>query len=306
MIIDLLGGSYDNKYKSWNSQRTVNWYPQQADGKEKDKTQMALFPRPGLKQFAVLDGNPVRGLFTADSLTQVRCFAVTGTSLWEIFYNGSTSLIGTLTGMAVGSDSKVYMALNGVDQLMIQDPLAGYIFNLDTNVLTRITSVDYNRGTTLDYADGYFIVSGVDGMVHFNSPNDGFTWPGFNFFAATFKPDSVKAIVASREEIYCFGDTTIEVYINDGVAPFVRLPRTSLFYGLTARDSIAVHHSGTYFLGKTPTGGNDVYMMGLTYQVTPISTPAIAQKLNSVGDNADAEGFIVSTKDGHIFYHLHL
>ncbi len=307
MIIDLIGGSYEHRFKDWNSQRTVNWYPKITDQKsqEKNKTQMGLFPRPGLSQFVNLTGDAVRGLFTARTLTQERCFAVVGTSLWEIKYDASAQLIGPLTGMSTGSRSKVYMAINGNSQLMIQDPLAGYIFDLLTNTLTRITSIDYPGGNTLDYADGYFIVSDSRGRVSFSALNDGFTWPGFNFFTPTFKPDKVKAVVAFREEIYCYGDETIEVYINDGTTPFIRQSRTSMYFGLTARDSIAVHQSGVFFLGKSRTGGSEVYMMGSNYSLTPISSPAISQRLNNYV-NEDAEGFIQSSIDGHIFYHLHL
>lgn len=78
-----------------------------------------------------------------------------------------------------------------------------------------------------------------------------------------------------------------------------------MYFGLTARDSVAVHQSGVFFLGKSKTGGNAVYLMGTDYSLTPISSPAIAQRLNN-SVNEDAEGYVVSTTDGHIFYHLHL
>ncbi len=305
MQIDLLGGSYEHRFKDWNSQRTINWMPVIADQKEKDKTQMSLIPRPGLSQHVDLTGEAVRGLFTALTLTQERCFAVVGTTLYEILYDGSNVLLGTLVGMAVGSRSKIYMAVNGNSQIMIQDALAGYVFDMLTNTLTRITDADYPGGTTLDYADGYFIISDNNGRVSFSELNAGLNWNGFNFFTPTFKPDRVRAIRAYREEIYCFGDETIEVYINDGTTPFIRQSRTSMYYGLTARDSIAVHHSGVFFLGKSPTGGSEVYMMGTDYSLTPLSSPAISTRLNTQ-ENTDAEGFVTSTKDGHILYHLHL
>lgn len=307
MIIDLLGGTYEHKYKDWNAQRTINWYPKISDQKsqEKNKTQLALFPRPGLTQFASTSGNPIRGLFTARTLTQERCFAVTGTSLYEIGYDGSSTLIGSLTGMSSGSASKVYMAINNNSELMIQDPLAAYIYDLTTNVLTRITDADYPKGNTLDYADGYFVISDAEGRVTFSDLGSGLNWTGSNFFTPSFKPDKVKAIRTFREEIYCFGDETIEIYINDGDTPFIRQSRTSLYFGLTARDSIAVHHSGMFFLGKSPTGGSEVYSIGANYELSPLSSPAISQILNAAV-NENAEGFIQSTKDGHIFYHLHL
>lgn len=307
MIIDLIGGSYEHRFKDWNSQRTINWYPSITVEKnqEKNKTTIALLPRPGLSQFVDLTGNAVRGLFTARTLTQERCFAVVGTTLYEIKYDGSSASVGTLTGMAIGSASKVYMELNGNGELMIQDSLAGYIYNLTTNALTRITDIDYPKGTTLAYADGYFVISDGNGRVSFSNLNSGLVWTGTDFFTPTFKPDKVKAVQTFREEIYCFGDETIEVYINDGNTPFIRQSRTSIYYGLTARDSVATWHGGVFFLGKSRNGGSEVYLLGTNFSLTPISSPVISQFINKY-TNEDAEGFVQSSTDGHIFYHLHL
>jgi len=307
MEIDLLGGTYQHKFKDWNSQRTINWYPKITDQKaqEKNKTKIGLFPRPGLTQFSDVGGDSIRGLFVARTLKHNRCFAVSGTSLYEILYDGSNVLRGALTGMSSGSKSKVYMAANSNNQLMIQDPLAGYIFDMDSNTLTKITDIDYPNGTTLDFSDAYFIISDGEGRVSFSDLLDGLTWPGINFFTPTFKPDKVKAIVASREEIYCFGAETLEIYIDDGATPFVRQSRTSMYYGLRARDSIAVHPAGVFYLGTSAMGGAEVYLMGLDYSITPIASPDVSDIINQA-TNEDAEGFVVNTKDGHIFYHLHL
>ena len=307
MQIDLIGGTYEHRFKSWNAQRTINWYPKITDQKsqEKNKTQIALFPRPGLSQFANVGGECIRGLFTAVTRTQERLFAVSGTTLYEIYYDGSYVSRGSLTGMATGSKLKVYAAINGNSEMMIQDSLAAYIFDLNTNTLTRITDIDYPGGTTLDYADGYFIISDGESRVTFSDLNNGTSWTGSSFFTPTFKPDGVKAIVAFREEVYCFGDDTIEIYINDGDTPFIRQARTSLYFGLTARHSIAIHHSGMFFLGRSRTGGSEVYQIGADYSLNPLSSPGISDLLNA-HTNEDAEGFVHSTKDGHIFYYLHL
>lgn len=305
MIIDLLGGTYEQAYKDWNAQRTINWYPKISDKSEKNKTQMALVPRKGLKEFVNLSGDSIRGLYVVRTLSQERLFAVVGTTLHEIFYDGSSVSRGDLTGMATGSRSKVYMSVNLNEELMIQDSEAGYYLDLPTNTLTKITDLDYPGGTTLDYADGYFLISDKEGRVTFSNLGSASTWTGTDFFTPTFKPDGVKAIRAVREEVYCFGSETIEIYINDGDTPFVRQSRTSSYYGLAAKDSVAIHQAGVFFLGTSKFGGNKVYLMGNNYDVTPISTPAIDQRLNNQ-TNDDAEGYVINTPDGHIFYHLHL
>lgn len=304
MIIDLLGGTYEQKFKDWNSQRTINWYPKVSKDEERDKTKIALVPRPGLTEHAEATGSCVRGIFTARTLTEERCFAVVDTTLYEVFYDGTMTSRGSLEGITSGTKSKVYMEINNNSELMIQDPQAGYIFDLGTNVLTRITDTDYPGGGTLAYADGYFIISDNNGRVTFSELGEGLTWDGLNFFTPSFKSDKVKAVATFREEIYCFGSDTIEVYINDGETPFIRQARTSIYYGLTARDSIASWHGGVFFLGRSTNGGSEIYMMGTNYALNPISTPAICSKINEQ-TNEDAEGYVFISKDGHIFYNLH-
>lgn len=305
MIIDLLGGTYEYRFKNWNSQRTVNWYPKITDKQsdEKNKTSVALIPRYGLSQFATTSGTYLRGLYTARVLNTERCFAVVDTSLYEIMYNGTMTFIGALTGMSTNSRSKVYMQANLANQLMIQDPLAGYIYNLNTNTLTQITDPGYPGGTTLDYADGYFIISDNNGRVTFSASGDGTSWPGFNFFTPTGKANKTKAVVMFREEVYCFGDDTISVYINDGTTPFSRQFRTTQYYGIMAKDSIAVHQSGVYFFGKSPSGNAEAFLMGPDYSLTPLSFPV--DYLINKQNGEDAEGFIQVSQDGHILYHLH-
>lgn len=305
MIIDLLGGSYAHKFADWNVQRSVNWYPVKTTAEEKNKTPMALFPRPGLKQLVQLPGNIVRGLFTSRTLTEERCFAVTSNILYEIHIDGSSTTIGTMSNMATGTRCKVYMEVNGNNQLMIQDFTAGYIFDLGTDTLTHISDADYPGGGTLTYADGYFIISDNEGRVTFSELNDGLNWSGDSVFTPTFKADAVKAVLAFREEIYCFGAETIEIYLNDGTTPFVRQSRTSIYYGIASANSLASWHGGSYFVGSGRFGSTEVYELGTNYAPRAISSPAITQALNK-HDLTDAEGYVKYSKDGHIFYFLHV
>lgn len=308
MIIDLLGGSYPQKYLDWNNERSINWYPVAKANKfnEKDKTPLALYPRPGLSVFATITGDCVRGLFTARTLTQERCFAVVSNVLYEIDQSGGTTNRGTLTNMLTGSKSKVYMEVNGNSELMIQDAAAAYIYNLSTDTLTEITDVNYPGGKTLAFADGYLIIADNEGRVSFSELNDAATWGASNVFTPTFKADKVLAAHTFREEIYCFGEETIEIYLNDGSSPFVRQARTSLYYGLSAKDSVAPWHGGFFFVGSSRFGESEVYMLGADYSPQQISTPAISNFINTDGGAKDAEGYVQYSKDGHIFYHLHL
>lgn len=307
MIIDLIGGSYHNNYPGLNPEKTINWYPVAAikDQAEKNKVPVSLLPRPGLSTLVDLTGTCVRGLFTARSLTQERCFAVVGRVLYEIYVDGTSTNRGSLTNMLSGSKAKVYMELNGNGDLFIQDSAAAYYFNLSTNTLTQVTDADYPGGKTLTYLDGYFVISDNSGRVTFSELNSAANWVGDSVFTPTFKSDPVKAVAAFREEIFCFGTESIEIYINDGVTPFIRQSRTSLYYGIAAPDSLATWHGGHFFLGGSRFGETEVYLLQSDYTIKQISSPGISSQLN-LQTARDAEGYVQQSKDGHIFYHLHV
>jgi hypothetical protein len=307
MIIDFIGGTYEQKYKDWSGQKTINWYPivREEPFVEKAKTPVALFPTPGLAAHCDLGGNIIRGLYVARSLTEVRCFAVMERSLYEIYKDGHFTLRGTMQAMVKGTTQKVYMRLNGAGELMIQDANAGYYFTLSTNVLTQITNIDYPGGTTLTYADGYFIISDLEGRVTFSELNSASQWSGVNVFTPTFDTDPVIAVNAIREEIHCFGSVTIEIYLNDGTTPFTRRPNTTLSYGIVAKDSLASHHLGEVFLGKNEKGETAVYWLGLDYKIQKISPPSINDQLSlKKGELDNCEAYIQYTPQGQTWYYL--
>src|ERR1019366_980068 len=100
MKFDLVGGTYQAKYKDYNPERSINWYPVSAKNlyksylqlvvgaSEKDKSPTALFPHPGSSSFATISGVYNRGLYAARSGNQYRCFTVVDQTLNEISTNG--------------------------------------------------------------------------------------------------------------------------------------------------------------------------------------------------------------------------
>lgn len=307
VIIDILGPTAPQRFVDWNNQRTINWYPVLEAKGEKDKTQSALFPRPGLSSFATPTGSVVRGLFTAKTLTSERCFAVVDTTLYEITSDGTATSLGSLSNLLSGSSSRVNMEVNGNGEVFIQDTAGAYVFDMDTDTLTAVTDADYPGGSTVTFTDGYFVIADNNHRVSFSELNNGLSWSALDVFTPTFKADPVRAVVAYREELYCFGAETIEIYINDGSSPFSRQARSSIYYGLKAPQSLAVWHGGCAFVGSSRFGETQIYSLNPDYTIAPISTPAICNFINSKGaDLSNCEGYIEYSKDGHIFYVLHV
>lgn len=304
MKIDILGGSYQQKYKELNCQRTINWYPVPATEQEKDKYTSALFPFPGLTTFVAPGGRYNRGLFVAQTHNYNRCFTVIDTTLYEILENAYYVSRGSLVNIAQGS-SKIYMTCNANEEVGIFGYNAAYVFNMSTNVLTQITTAQYpGTATTADYLDGYTIITSL-GAVYFNPSSALLTWDITDTFSPTFKPAPTIAVKALREEIYCFTSESIEVYINDGSTPYSRLPRTSLVVGLAAKDSIAMSNDGFIFLGRNKSGESSVYFLNTQYSLEIVSPTSVNWNLNKNKPSLeDAYGYMQYTKDGHVFYYL--
>ncbi len=314
MLVNLFGGSYKNRYVSYNGQRCINWYPVlKTKETENSKSAFALFPTPGLSSFADTSQNTIKGLYTARSLQSERCFAVgytaTNPILYEINSDGTVTNRGSLTNMA-GDTNPAYMALNGNSQLMISaynpsTSSSSYILNIGTNTLSEITDVDFpGKVESLTYMDGYFIITS-QGRVYFSAVNDGTSWVATDVFTPSSKADNASAVCSFRDDLYVFGGETIETYYNDGTTPFVKKPSSTVFIGLVNAQSFNVFHQGFFFLGKSPNGeiapyfysGNDCIQI-------PNSTAIVWQLNQATAPITDSYSALEYTKDGHIWWYL--
>jgi hypothetical protein len=258
MQFDMIGGSYTARYTAVNPRRTVNWYVHKQQLDQKDKTDEALYPFSGLTSFADLSGSTtIYRMFNARTLVDDRLFAASDNILYEIDSTGTVTNRGTMTDMT-GTTTK-WMACNGNRQLMIANEAAGYIFNLATNTLSKITDGDYPSSVTcLSYMQGYFlVVSG--GRVYFSNLNDGTAWTATDVFTPASSPDNTVAAIAWRDEVHCFGSETIEVYRNDGSTPFVQVAGRTIPVGVVSATVINSYSDGFIFLGRTKWGEVNVY-----------------------------------------------
>lgn len=303
--VDLLGGSYQQKYMEYNSQRTINWLPIVSTQQEKNKSQTALFPRAGLTSYVSLPGRYGRGIYTARTpLDANRCFAVVDYTLYEILTNGTYTTIGTMPALGTGS-TKIYMTCNSSNQVGIFGYNAGYYFDMVANTLTQITTNQY-PGTVefADYMDGYTVVVSA-GATYYN-PNSALqTWSLLDVFTPTFQAAPCKACLTFRDEIFNFTSKVIEPYYNDGTDPFSRVPNSTILVGLVSKESLVKFNDGFIFLGRGFEGEAQVFRYDGYYNCLPFPDTSINWRLNSKDINLDdVYGHIQYTKEGHILYRL--
>lgn len=309
MQLDILGGSYLQRYKDYNSQRTINYYCVPGIQDEKNKNKTALFPTPGLTLYVQPPvGRYNRGSFTARTAQFTRCFKVVDQTLYEITNNQTLLNRGTMSNLAYGA-SKVYITCDSQNEVGIFHTSASYVFNMNTNALTQITTLQFPG--TISYAcysDTYTFVI-CNGSVYYNLNSNLGANPGGWLLTQTYTPSYAsapcKAVIALHEEIYNFTSETIETFINDGTSPYSRLPRSTVSIGLTAIDSLCKTNDGFIFVGKSASGESDVYFFDSYYSCNEIAPLSCNWILNSSPESlADAYATLQYSRDGHVFYRL--
>ena len=290
--IGLVGPSYVQRSLPLDAQRTVNLYPI-SDPQGSDVS--SLYGTPGKALFATAGTGPVRG--GMGTLSDDRSFVVSGSGLYEVLSNGTTTFRGSLNG----SSGTVTMADNGF-QLAICDGDKVYILTYDTNAFTVVTDTDLPSAANITFVDGYFIVAqNSSGKFFISSLYDGLTWDALDFATAESSPDNLTAAVNFVGQLGLFGHDTLEIWRNTGDSsfPFARISGSTPIGSVSPYTIINIDTS-IFWVGNNPQGTGIVYRaQGFT--PTRISTEAIEIILQRVAQPELLIGWTYQ-EDGHVFY----
>lgn len=300
MKLAIVGPSYHLDDRSFDCQRSINWYPLVSEsGTSKEISAMRGTPGTGL--FAMAGGGPGRG---GISTALKRGFVVSGNELYEIFDFGDPVLRGTLrtaTGL-------VSIAENGLNEIGIVDGVSGYIYDQDADTFTEITDPDFPAGCkTITYQDGYFICPKPDsGGYAISAINDGLTWDTLDFGSSEASPDVLIAAISDRRSLYLLGAKTVEIHQNTGNAafPFERITGAIIPTGLAAWASAQIFDNSLVWLGVDEQGRGVVWRID-GFNAVRISTQAIETRIASAADFSESYAWVYHQK-GHIFYCLQI
>jgi len=278
MEINLVGGSYKNKYIAVNPQRTINWYIQRDSLPDEDsKYKQALIPTPGYTLFATSGYTNARKVFTARTITYTRCFTVCQNQFIELFADGTKNVIGQLA-LIPNDDSSVFFTVNSNDQVGIWNFTASYCFDMSTDTLTQITDGDFPNGVTYaDFTEDYNIIT-ANGRVYYNL-SDILTWNASEVFSVPASANKILAAVVYKDNLHCFGQESVNVYINDGTNPFSKQFQSTFPMGLFSVRTLQVFHDGIIFAGITRKGGVRIYLYN-GVEIVPLSVPSISWQIN--------------------------
>ena len=271
----------------------VNMYAEPMN--KKGISQYVLYQCSGLTEFCNLGTDKVIQLYTT---SDGQVFAFTKNKLYKIFADKTHTLVATITGTL--SDF-ISVADNG-NQMCFVDGSRGFVYRLDTNVLTEITTqTGFYPSNTVVFLDGYFIFNRSGTGQFFISALYDTTTDPLDFATAESSPDDTVGIIVFSNQLWLFGQKTIEIWYNSGdsLFPFSRVSGGVLNRGCQAFDTIKKGALALYFVGDD----------GIVYVVSTNSY--VPQKVSTYSIEKDITGetlasAFVFTEYGHEFYMLQL
>ncbi len=291
-----LGSAYTSRSPVLNAQRMVNLYTELVetqDGKEPG----GLYGTPGLDLLATIGAGPWRGLRTVNGTL----YGVSGASLYRINSGFTGNIVGTLA-TATGPVGMV----NNSTQLLLVDGQQAYAYDTNTSVFDVVGLPFTGAGPVVcAYQDGFGLINEAGTQQWWQSNlNDMFVWGGLNFSSADGQPDPIVSMIDKNREVWLFGASTTEVWINAGNPNFAfqRLQGVFEESGIVAPYSAAVAGDSVLWLARSARGQGQV-MQSRGYQVGPVSTAAVTRAIQSYERIDDAIGYCYQ-QESHTFYVL--
>jgi hypothetical protein len=290
-------------YRSINNSdnRCVNLYPEVVETKD-GKDVGALMGTPGLTGRVTLATSPVRGLMvrhTNDSPAQF--FAVAGNK----FYSINSSWVATERGTLNTSTGPVSMDYTRTD-IMIVDGTDGYTYTPSSTTFATISDPDFaTLPVTVAVIDTYFVVNQANtAIIYISDNNDPTAWNALDFATDEGKPDNLVAVKVNHRQLYTFGTTSIQPWVNTGNAdfPFEPVGNTFIEMGCAAAYSICKLDNSIFWVGANEQGNGQVWKLS-GYTPTRVSTHAIELRIKDSTDISDIEGYAYQD-EGHAFYML--
>ena len=291
---DLIGGSYTLDDISAECQRTMNFIPEIIESGA-GWSRMRLCATPGLKVFATLPGNVVRGLQEYNG----RLFAVDDIGLNEVLSDGSVVDRGAMV-----SDALLASMAIGATQLLIITAGNGYCFTFATNVLAPVAGF-VAAPIQCGYADGYYIALLKDSQrFQISALLDATTWDPLDIAQVSVFPDDVTGMLIDHRELWLFGRKKSVVYYNSGNPDFPWDVNPNGFIEQGCLDPLSPVRldNSIMWLGGDERGAR-IAWRAQGYQPARISTHAVEIEWASYGAPGEAIGYSYQDR-GHSFWVL--
>ena len=283
--MNLIGGAYEANSKFVSAEESINLYVEV--GRDAANP-LSLVQVHGASLHVSLS-SAIRGFHNAWG----RFYAVAGNGVYRIDGTVAT-LLGTIPddGLPVSMDHNIF-------ELCIVSAGDGYVVQKATDVLTKITDVDFPESSIVYFLDGYgMLLEKNSGRFHFTTINDFETISGIDFATAEGAPDDLVSLIVDHRELWLFGTDTIEIWDNvgDSSNPFQRRPGAFIERGCRGTYSTAKLDNTVFWLGDN----------GVVYRADGITPIRVSNHgIETLISRTTAEPIAFTyTWDGHDFYQL--
>lgn len=276
-----------------SAQRLVNLYPEQLPPEA--RAPWILRSTPGLAPVAACGPGYVRAMEAAGG----KLLVVSGDQVWR-WTEGEPAP--TMLGN-VGTGGPATVAV-GATHAVVCTPPRAWAYRYDTGAFTEIPQGDgyaFPGASSVCWLDGYFVFTKPGTGEFFASAleNPG-VYDALDFATAEGVPDVLVRAVADHNELWLFGQGSVEVWYDAGDAdfPFRRMAGGVLRPGCVSAASVAKLDNGLVWLGQ-----DGIVYRAQGLQPQRISTHAMERALAGYGGLGDATA-LATSHDGHQFYVL--
>lgn len=305
-----VGSSYRAESVNADCETLVNFYAAPIESPTGKSPGAVVFdPTPGTINFATRLDSPSRAVFYQDG----RAFGVGGGSFYEFAGNGSATFIGS-----VARDSNpAWISSNGHagHQLLVVSGGLGYIFDLNTNTLTRITDTAFPANALFaEFLGGYFIVAQASTSNFFLSAlNNGLDWSTNILEGQTSNTsDNLVAIKIVGTYLWLMGSKHTEVWVNTGPSAAGSFPFAPIQGGVADDGCGApwtlINVAGTACAVGISERGGAFVVQSNDYNLKKISTYAVDRSLSerlAAGTLPSARAWSYE-EHGHTFFVINL
>jgi hypothetical protein len=293
--IPFIGPSYQARSLNVDAQRALNCYVEMDNASP--RAPLALYGTPGLRRVATAtNGLGCRGAIAEGGYA----WLVIGAYVYRMDSSYNLTSLGTIGTSA----NPVGLASNGLE-LLIVDGASGWIVNVAAATLTQITDVDFPSGVKrATYQDGYFIVCGDDSeQFYISQLLNGGSWDGLDVASAQGAPDNTIGVISDHRELWLFGNTSAEIWINTGNAdfPFERTGNAFVEEGCASAATVAKADNTVFWLGADDRGSGIVWRAN---GYTPIRISTHAVETAFAGYTLSDAWAMTYQQEGHSFYVL--
>lgn len=274
----------------------MNWYPESVEAQ--GKSQIVMYPTPGLSFFAALPGSPVRGEYEFNG----RMFAVSGGNFCEVYADGTFKQYGTVAN----NGGTVTMEANQANQLAICSGGNIYIFDIANLLFSGPIAGLLEPVSMLTFCDGYFLALLANtGRFQISTLLDGTSWPGLQVNKVSVFAENPIAIAWDHREIWLASTKRATGYYNSGsTSIFDPLgPSAYIEAGIGAKFS-AVRMDNTLFWLEAAERGGGIARRAQGYTPVRVSNHAVEYQWSKYSTITDAIGYSYQDQ-GHTFWVLY-